>query len=816
MSTSVTTGTDTSDINHLKQGIYAHGPFERRAFLPIIGPEVDGFFLSQSVFGQSKTFSDDTKFVDLEDFNPVTYINSSGSNLYPSIIKNVDIRTPAQSDGTIEALTIRKSIARTSQSTFLTEHSVKGHVQEGNEDVNGRTDAITQFYAPVRAVEYFDRTSLDEAYRAIIISDSPKYYWPMDEFATTTASPLVGAVSLVGGPLHEPDIAQIGLIGNAFSFNGTSAYVSTSGVLTLAGYTRVIVEALVCIPSYDASARTLFELDPGIGTAGTFRFDVDGFDGDLLVGALVYGNVGNNQGASAQFAVNTWFHLAVDFNFAAAGTSETAIYYNGAEQARIVYAADNNITTFADGILKVGANIALTAYANIKMQHLAVYASSGSPELTAARILAHANAANATLEALRVKSESKSPFNDTTTYWTSIIGYETRTVASTEIATASYTGTTASYTVPDNTGYLNFYVWGAGGGTGRWTSFWGGGAGGFVSGTIVNIEPGQVLNLIVGGSGSSVTGTASDLGGLGGFGGGGYGTRGDASGGGGGGYSGIFLGSVLQSNAIVIAGGGAGGTGYAAGGGGGGSTGGDGFVTGEGGSGGLGGSQVAGGADANAYSGEYAGSALLGGHPNGSIDISTSEDGGGGGGGYFGGGGGGGDAKAGGGGSDYVNTTYVTTYSMFQGQHGTASNYAYPSGTALISYYSLTGSTGLGAKFDGVDPDGFGGNGAIVIVASILTPLIPIYDYSNALRLDIETTTKANVHSVSPFNDTSDDSFDMLDVTLTGEEIKDALREMNPDTDNFIPQDNRSSGAGFTYDNNPIGTDSIAYGGLKR
>lgn len=810
MTSSVTTGTDTSDINHLKQGIYAHGPFERRAFLPIIGPEVDGFFLSQSVFGQSKTFSDSTVFTDLERFDPVDYINSSGSRLYPDNEKNVDLRTPNQSDGIFEPFTIRKNIAHTTVGTFLAEHNIKGHVQEGNEDVNGRTDAINQFYEPGLITQYETRDSIDTAYRNLVRSDGAIYYWPLDD-ASTTAVANVGSVSLAGGPLHEPTTEVAGLTGKAFSFDGTAAYISSTGNIVLTSYSRVVFEALIYVQARDGNARTCWEFATApsmFASSGSLRFDLDGFNALKPEAALVSGNLGENTGYGSGITENYWTHVAVVYDFGQAA-DETEIYHDGVLQSRTAWATNNNTGLFGSHPLTLGSRTTPGQYAKFKMQHLAIYGGSG---FTATKILQHSNLAHTMLPPRKIKSFN--PYDDGGTYIITTIGYDPRTVVSSATSSATYTSTTASYVVPDNIGHLDFYVWGAGGGTGRWTSYWGGGAGGFVSGTITNLTAGQVLNLIVGGSGSSVSGAADATGALGGYGGGGFGTRGDSSGGGGGGYSGIFLGNILQANALVIAGGGGGGTGWAAGGGGGGSTGGDGFSSGESGAGGLGGTQVAGGADSSGVGGVCAGSALLGGHPNGTTDVSSFEDGGGAGGGYFGGGGGGADAKGGGGGSDYVNTTYVTTYSMYQGQHGTASNYAYPSGSALITYFSLTGSTGLGAKWDGTDPEGFGGNGAIVLVASILSPLTPILNYSGSFRY--KDTISNEVNKMIPFSDVSDDSFDMLDVTLTGEDIKGALRAMSPDTDNFIPQNNKSSGAGFTYDNNPIGTDSIAYGGLKK
>lgn len=171
-----------------------------------------------------------------------------------------------------------------------------------------------------------------------------------------------------------------------------------------------------------------------------------------------------------------------------------------------------------------------------------------------------------------------------------------------------------------------------------------GGAGGTSSGTFTFIA-GQQYKLIVGGKGGD--------GGAAGFGGGGSGGGGTGIGGGGGGYTGLFINSVEQSNAIIIAGGGGGGNDDpAAGGSGGGTSGGNSSNAGRG---GFGGTQSSGGAPGGADGSSGApGSALQGG-----------SGGAGGGGGYYGGGGGqyyngccaGG---GGGGGSGYIHPTLLS------------------------------------------------------------------------------------------------------------------------------------------------------------
>lgn len=124
---------------------------------------------------------------------------------------------------------------------------------------------------------------------------------------------------------------------------------------------------------------------------------------------------------------------------------------------------------------------------------------------------------------------------------------------------------------------IEFEIWGAGGGSGsqqrsgtsyHTNTFYNvkeGGAGGYLTAAL-KVESGTNLILSVGGGGVGglLAGNPSDA--VGGYNGGGEGTYTtyDASGGGGG-YSGVFIGSKIQANALIISpggGGGAGGPGY--------------------------------------------------------------------------------------------------------------------------------------------------------------------------------------------------------------------------------------------------------------
>lgn len=81
------------------------------------------------------------------------------------------------------------------------------------------------------------------------------------------------------------------------------------------------------------------------------------------------------------------------------------------------------------------------------------------------------------------------------------------------VVSYSYTGAVQSYTVPSGVEKVRVYVWGAGGGSGSATGG-AGGAGGYAEG-LVNVSPGQTLQVVVGQGGMS-RGHAQEINGAGG------------------------------------------------------------------------------------------------------------------------------------------------------------------------------------------------------------------------------------------------------------------------------------------------------------
>ncbi|MDY0813139.1 hypothetical protein [Kitasatospora purpeofusca] len=294
----------------------------------------------------------------------------------------------------------------------------------------------------------------------------------------------------------------------------------------------------------------------------------------------------------------------------------------------------------------------------------------------------------------------------------------TPTGSFTNCTRVTYSGGDQTFTVPAGVTAVNARVFGAGGaGSPRayYTGQYGGGGGGYTTGTLA-VTPGQSLTLTVG-QGGRLNSTSATYGG-GGAGGQGFTAAGAASatGGSGGGMSAVWNGAY-GTNPLVVAGGGGGSSPGAdatipAAGGGGGSNGGQ---DNQPAASGRGGTQSAGGAAATQTScaAATAGVQYQGGR---GAANPQNEGGGGGGGGYYGGGGGacqrGGTLEAngmGGGGSGYNRGTGVTNTQTANGTNSSGNGVGGTSGGRSDAQYTSGSGIGDGGGYSD------GGNGEIVL-----------------------------------------------------------------------------------------------------
>ena len=275
---------------------------------------------------------------------------------------------------------------------------------------------------------------------------------------------------------------------------------------------------------------------------------------------------------------------------------------------------------------------------------------------------------------------------------------------------------TQSWTVPAGVTTATIKMWGAGGGSGDYTTNekTGGGCGAYMTGTLTGLVQGETLTLYVplGGGYASTTSTINPNGGAGGWPGGGAGTNDDTYGeysGGGGGYAAVAYSGTL----LAVAGGGGGGgatnaanNDYGAGGG----------TASSGGAGQIGKGTTGGGTGTVSTvgaAGSPAGTATAGSSLQGGAGGTGSAlyAGGGGGGGYNGGGGGNEDGGGGGGGASYPASSATAGGITFTVGTNTAGS-AY-TGSTVSGFTAAPGSPPDGAG--GSNYEGSGGNGAIVI-----------------------------------------------------------------------------------------------------
>lgn len=136
-------GSDTSMIDHLRQGVEISNPAHRHiGVLPKLGTGDDQQQLDVVVFGQSSEFTIDSKFEDMTVFDPVVYVQNSQSFGYPVILGNPSFEDPEQMGGYIQPLSVGARDSVVSAADFEP-HDIMGQIQDGNEDSFKKTSKIT-------------------------------------------------------------------------------------------------------------------------------------------------------------------------------------------------------------------------------------------------------------------------------------------------------------------------------------------------------------------------------------------------------------------------------------------------------------------------------------------------------------------------------------------------------------------------------------------------------------------------------------------------------------------------------------------------
>jgi len=187
-------GSNTSDIDHLRQGIeIINNNFRFIGVQPKISSNSEDNFIEIDTFGIAKDFDDETVFQDIPKLDPKTYLqDADGSAQYPAILQNVSLREPNQMDGVLEPLTIRSKVAMTSIDFPFEAHDIKATLMDGNTDAFGRTDVIEQFIEKknprisdpyLDSINSFGLTARGSVLLEGVVSDKVKEIHAFDETA---------------------------------------------------------------------------------------------------------------------------------------------------------------------------------------------------------------------------------------------------------------------------------------------------------------------------------------------------------------------------------------------------------------------------------------------------------------------------------------------------------------------------------------------------------------------------------------------------------------------------------------------------------
>ncbi len=262
---------------------------------------------------------------------------------------------------------------------------------------------------------FFTPLTLHAAYRNTIQTDTPLYYWPMDEAAG--ASSLTAAVGGTAINLTSATAGAAGQVdGTSVSFNGTSSFGATASSLNLTAYNKIVVEALMYIPSYSNTGKTAWEFNTSVSAStDTFYYGVDGgvSGTDALSNVALNGDVDYSIATYTRPTAANWHHVVAVYDKALA-TNEVNFYIDGVLQtasARVLNG--NNTNNFGNRVLYLMARAGSSQFTNGRMQHLAIYS-----DLSAGTIAAHSAAAFAIPLVAGTLSESSHSSSAATVSWT--------------------------------------------------------------------------------------------------------------------------------------------------------------------------------------------------------------------------------------------------------------------------------------------------------------------------------------------------------------------------------------------------------------
>lgn len=105
-----------------------------------------GSLWKKTSFGQGRTFSQESHFLEKENFNPVEFLRSNGVYTYPIVVGDNQNVESQNFDGVIEPLAIRAVASFFSIDVPFEAHSVWADLEDGNLHMNRTSDRVVTIY----------------------------------------------------------------------------------------------------------------------------------------------------------------------------------------------------------------------------------------------------------------------------------------------------------------------------------------------------------------------------------------------------------------------------------------------------------------------------------------------------------------------------------------------------------------------------------------------------------------------------------------------------------------------------------------------
>ena len=222
--------------------------------------------IEENTIGQPDGYLNEPGYEDMDDYDPVRYIQSGDTLLFPIVLSNASLRDPGQKSGIIEPLDIRETASRMSTFSPFPPNRVRGFLGIGDEDSRDRSVEISNFISQVTASvnPYEDSAGIHE------IFDGPTD--SSGSFTTQLLDPgYINDADLMTSPFEDSSDPEI-LFEQLIPIGGTTAGITDSEMrIEIINANQQLVSGVMfndtLLPMQSVSAPSGFDYSTnGLGT----------------------------------------------------------------------------------------------------------------------------------------------------------------------------------------------------------------------------------------------------------------------------------------------------------------------------------------------------------------------------------------------------------------------------------------------------------------------------------------------------------------------------------------------------------------------